>query len=80
MYTKEQKEAALELYHQLGSVTAVVRKMGYPTRETLHLWIKTEGKLKNKRKEMELVNTVEHPRNPPAETKISIIKRCFEYG
>ena len=30
MYTKEQEEIALKEYERLGSVNAVIRRLGYP--------------------------------------------------
>lgn len=32
------------------------------------------------RKPLKLVNTAEHPRNPPVEVKMDAIHRCFELG
>ena len=34
MYTKEQEESALREYEQIGSVTAVIRRLGYPSEST----------------------------------------------
>ena len=33
-----------------------------------------------KRKKLNLKNTTEHPRNPPAEFKLQALRRCFENG
>ena len=35
---------------------------------------------KEKRKKLNLKNTTEHPRNPPAEFKLKVLRRCFENG
>ena len=80
MYSKNQKATALELYHKINNVTETARRLGYPTREQLHKWINKENLPSKKRKPVELVNTPEHPRNPPAEVKLFILKRCFELG
>ena len=80
MYSKEQKAKALRIYHQIGSVTDTVRQLGYPSREHLYRWIRNEGKTKEKRKKLNLKNTTEHPRNPPAEFKLKVLRRCFENG
>ena len=80
MYSKEQKTKALRVYHQIGSVTDTVRQLGYPSREHLYTWIRNEGKTKEKRKKLNLKNTTEHPRNPPAEFKLKVLRRCFENG
>ena len=80
MYSKNQKATALELYHKINNVTETARRLGYPTRGQLHKWINKENLPSKKRKPVELVNTPEHPRNPPAEVKLFILKRCFELG
>ena len=80
MYSKEQKAKALRIYHQIGSVTDTVRQLGYPSRKHLYNWIRNEGKTKEKRKKLNLKNTTEHPRNPPAEFKLKVLRRCFENG
>ena len=80
MYSKEQKAKALRIYHQIGSVTDTVRQLGYPSRKHLYNWIRNEGKTKEKRKKLNLKNTIEHPRNPPAEFKLKVLRRCFENG
>jgi hypothetical protein len=33
VYTKEEQELALKEFERLGSVTAVIHKLGYPSRE-----------------------------------------------
>lgn len=38
MYTKEQLERALKEYERLGSITAVIRQLGYPSESTLYRW------------------------------------------
>ncbi len=80
MYSKEQVETALKLYHQCGSVTKTTRVLGYPSKRKLYEWILNEGTVKPERKELLLVNTAEHPRNPPVEVKMDAIHRCFELG
>ena len=39
MYSKEQKDIALRIYHQTESVTETIRILGYPTRRNLYTWI-----------------------------------------
>ncbi len=80
MYSEEQRTKALHVFHQIGSVTDTVRRLGYPSREHLYTWIRNEEKTKEKRKALNLKNTTEHPRNPPAEFKLQILFRCFENG
>ena len=80
MYSEEQRVKALRMYHRIGSVTDTVRRLGYPSREQLHNWIRNEGKPRGKRKKPNCKNTIEHPRNPPAEFKLEVLRRCFEKG
>lgn len=81
MYSKEEKAIALQLYHQTESVTETVRILGYPTREYLYKWIKSENQLPKSRKVYPIVdNPPEHPRNPPLEVKLDALHRCYELG
>lgn len=80
MYSEEQRRKALRTYHRIKSVTDTVRQLGYPSREHLYTWIRNEGKPKEKRKKINLKNTTDHPRNPPSEFKLEVVRRCFENG
>ena len=81
MYSKEQKDIALRLYHQTESVTKTIRILGYPTRRNLYKWISEEKLPPKIRKEYPTVdNPPEHPRNSPLEIKIDALHRCYELG
>ena len=81
MYSKQQKDIALKLYHQTESVSETVRMLGYPTRKNLYNWIYEEAKPPKVRKEYPIIdNPPEHPRNAPLEIKLDAIHRCFELG
>ena len=80
MYSQDKIDVALKVFHQCGSVTTTIRVLGYPTRRALYTWIANEGSAKSERKPLKLVNTAEHPRNPPVEVKMDAIHRCFELG
>ncbi len=54
MYSEEQRIKALRMYHRIGSVTDTVRRLGYPSREQLHAWIRNDGKPKERRKKLNL--------------------------
>ena len=43
MYSNEQKDIALRIYHQTESVTETIRILGYPTRRNLYTWIAEEN-------------------------------------
>ena len=81
MYSKEQKDIALRIYHQTESVTETIRILGYPTRRNLYTWIAEENNPPKTRKEYPVINTPpDHPRNPPLEVKLDAIHRCYELG
>ena len=62
MYSKEQKDIALRIYHQTESVTETIRILGYPTRRNLYTWIAEENTPLKTRKEY---NPPNYTRNPP---------------
>ena len=81
MYSKEQKNIALRIYHQTESVTETIRILGYPTRRNLYTWIAEENTPPKTRKEYPVINNPpDHPRNPPLEVKLDAIHRCYELG
>lgn len=81
MYSKEQKDIALRIYHQTESVTETIRILGYPTRRNLYTWIAEENTPPKTRKEYPVINNPpDHPRNSPLEVKLDAIHRCYELG
>ena len=81
MYSKEQKDIALRIYHQTESVTETIRILGYPTRRNLYTWIAEENTPPKTRKEYPVIdNPPDHPRNPPLEVKLNAIHRYYELG
>ena len=78
MYSKEQKDIALRIYHQTESVTETIRILGYPTRRNLYTWIAEENTPPKTRKEYPVIDNP--PRNPPLEVKLNAIHRCYELG
>ena len=81
MYSKEQKDIALRIYHQTESVTETIRILGYPTRRNLYTWIAEENTTPKTRKEYPVIDhPPDHPRNPPLEVKLDAIHRCYELG
>lgn len=86
MYTKEQEEIALKEYERLGSVNAVIRRLGYPSKSTRYRWYERRNAgLENRHghtaeareKTDHKCNTPDHPRHPPAEFKYEVLRRCF---
>ena len=89
MYTKEQEEMALREYERLGSVAAVIQKLGYPSESTLYRWHeRKKAGLENRHGQIAEAtatmdhhcNTPGHPRHPSAEFKYEVLRRCFELG
>ena len=89
MYTKEQEEMALREYERLGSVTAVIQRLGYPSESTLYRWYeRKKAGLENRHGQIAETtatmdhhcNTPGHPRHPSAEFKYEVLHRCFELG
>ncbi len=81
MYSKYQQKQALSLYDQYQSVTDVIQKLGYPTRQALYNWIRARSNpIKKKRDRCRWNNTPDHPLHPSVELKMQTIKRCFELG
>ena len=79
MYSKQQKEIALRLYHQTESVSETVRILGYPTRKNLYNWSYEEKHPTKVREDYPIVdNPPDHPRNPPLQVKLDAIHRCYE--
>lgn len=81
MYSNYQRERALQLYDQCKSVSKVVQKLGYPTRQRLYDWIaERNSPPKSKIARKRFNNTPDHPRHPPLQLKLETIHRCFELG
>ena len=82
MYTQEEREKALKLYEEVGSVTKVIQKLGYPTREGFYKWLREMKKPSKKEKapRRRINNSPYHPLHPSPELKMETISRCFERG
>ena len=79
MYSKEQKNIALRIYHQTESVTETIRILGYPTRRNLYTWIAEENTPPKTRKEYPVINNPpDHPRNP--QKTLGIVELVFING
>ena len=73
----------------MGSITAVIRQLGYPSESTLYRWYeRRKAGLENKHGHTADVsenteyrcNTSEHPWHPFKEFKYEVLHRCFELG
>lgn len=70
MYTKEQEEIALKEYERLGSVHAVIRRLGYPSKSTLYRWYE--------RRNAGLENRHGHTAEVPEKTIINATRRIIQ--
>lgn len=80
MYTYQKKVVALQKYEETKSITATIRMLGYPGRETLYRWISEKGQMPKEKSAFRGVNTQKHLRHPPVELKLEVLHRCFELG
>jgi hypothetical protein len=81
VYSKQQKEIALKLYHHTVSVSETVWILGYPTRKNLYNWIYEEKHPTKVREDYPIVdNPPDNPRNPSLQVKLDAIHRCYELG
>lgn len=79
-YTEQEKQQALALYDETGSISKVINKLGYPTRQNMYTWIKNRNIEIKEKASVDYSDTPEHRRHPSLELKLSIIRRCFEKG
>ena len=79
-YTEQEKQQALALYDETGSISKVINKLGYPTRPNMYTWIKNRNIEIKEKASVDYSDTPEHRRHPSLELKLSIIRRCFEKG
>ena len=79
-YTEQEKQQALALYDETGSIAKVIHQLGYPSRQNMYTWIKNRNIEKKKKASVDYSDTPEHRRHPSLELKLSIIHRCFEEG
>ena len=70
MYTKEQEELALKAYERLGSVHAVIRRLGYPSKSTLYRWYK--------RRNAGLENRDGHAAEIPEKSDLNATRRIIQ--
>ncbi|OUQ03266.1 IS3 family transposase [Thomasclavelia spiroformis] len=79
-YTEQEKQQALALYDETGSIAKVINTLGYPTRQNMYTWIKNRNIEKKNKASVDYSDTPEHRRHPSLELKLSIIRRCFQEG
>ena len=78
-FSEEEKKKALQLYDETGSISKVIQKLGYPSRQNMYTWIKNRN-IERKRRKSDYTDSPDHRRHPSLETKLEIIHRCFEEG
>ena len=78
-FSEEEKKNALQLYDETGSISKVIQKLGYPSRQNMYTWIKNRN-IERKRIKCDYTDSPDHRRHPSLETKLEILHRCFEEG
>ena len=78
-FSEEEKNEALQLYDETGSISKVIQRLGYPSRQNMYTWIKNRN-IERERRESDCTDSPDHRRHPSLETKLEIIHRCFEEG
>ena len=78
-FSEEEKKKALQLYDETGSISKVIQRLGYPSRQNMYTWIKNRN-IERERRESDCTDSPDHRRHPSLETKLEIIHRCFEEG
>ena len=78
-FSEEEKSKALQLYDETGSISKVIQKLGYPSRQNMYTWLKNRN-IERERRESDCTDSPEHRSQPSLETKLEIIHRCFEEG
>ena len=48
-YTEQEKQQALALYDETGSIAKVINTLSYPTRQNMYTWIKNRNIEKRKK-------------------------------
>ncbi|MDD6639791.1 MAG: transposase, partial [Erysipelotrichaceae bacterium] len=79
-YTEQEKERALTLYDELGSIAMVIQKLGYPSRQNMYTWIKNRNIAIKQKATVNYSDSPTHRRHPSLEVKLNILHRCFEVG
>lgn len=49
-FSEEEKSKALQLYDETGSISKVIQKLGYPSRQNIYTWIKNRYIERKRRK------------------------------
>lgn len=78
MFTYEKSVRSLQLYEQTHSITAIIRILGYPGRQTLYRWIRQRNVVPKEKSVFRETNTPQPSHHPPLELKLEVLHRCFE--
>ena len=78
-FSEEEKKKALQLYDETGSISKVIQKLGYPSRQNMYTWIRNRY-IERKRRKIDYTDSPDLRRHPSLETKLEILHRCFEEG
>lgn len=79
-YTTAQKSKALQAYGELKSVTKAIRRLGYPTRQTMYYWIAERERIENAPLRKEKTKKKPNKKCSFSAFKRNVLRRCFEQG
>lgn len=54
-YTEQEKQEALALYDELGSISKVINKLGFPSRQNMYTWIRKRNVEQKKKRRIVLI-------------------------
>ena len=80
MYSRIKRMKAMKLYSETGSVTEVIRVLGYPTRRTLYNWLEEEGEQDGKASPFRIGGRSERAAHMTDDLRKEALRRCFENG
>ncbi len=80
MYSRIKRQKAMKLYAETGSVTEVIRTLGYPTRRTLYNWLEEDGIQGEGGSGFRAGGRSERAAHLTDAVRKDALRRCFEQG
>ncbi len=80
MYSRIKRMKAMKLYSETGSVTEVIRVLGYPTRRTLYNWLEEDGIQGGENNAFRPGGHSERAAHLTDDVRREALRRCFEQG
>ena len=80
MYSRIKRMKAMKLYSETGSVTEVIRTLGYPTRRTLYNWLEEDGIQGEENSPFRIGGHSGRAAHLTDQIRKEALRRCFEEG